>query len=168
MTPRHSFLTLAALFCIASTCQVRSEEVVELRFHKIVDKASDTTTTVPGRKEGDNPVIVENPALLSESDIESAFTSESMSVYEGKVTVRANVSLKFSESGSKKFAKVTESLIGHRLAILANGKLLMSPNINEPITGGSAAISGPFTKEEATQLADAINRSIKASQKKSP
>src|SRR5690606_5881608 len=43
-----------------------------------------------------------------------------------------------------------------RFAMILDGKVLSAPNINEPIMGGSAQISGNFTVESANQLAIAL------------
>jgi preprotein translocase subunit SecD len=39
-------------------------------------------------------------------------------------------------------------------AIILDGKVLSAPNINEPILGGSAQISGSFTPEERQRAGD--------------
>ncbi|MDF0541449.1 protein translocase subunit SecD [Sphingobium sp. H39-3-25] len=67
-----------------------------------------------------------------------------------------NVSIRFNGSGGRKFGKVTTENVNRPFAILLDGKVLSAPNINEPILGGSASISGSFTVEGANQLAIAL------------
>ena len=67
------------------------------------------------------------------------------------------VSINFNEEGGAKFARLTTDNVGHRFAIILDGKVLSAPNINEPILGGSAQISGNFTTESANSLAISLN-----------
>ena len=63
------------------------------------------------------------------------------------------VSIRFDSGGSSAFAKVTTANVGKRFAMVLDGKVLSAPNINEPILGGSAQISGSFTVSSANALA---------------
>ncbi len=66
------------------------------------------------------------------------------------------VSITFDQTGGAKFAKLTTVNVNRPFAIILDGKVLSAPNINEPILGGSAQISGSFTTESANQLAIAL------------
>ena len=66
---------------------------------------------------------------------------------------RPVVSITFDQQGGAKFAKLTSENVNRPFAIILDGKVISAPNINEPILGGSAQISGSFTVETATQLA---------------
>ncbi len=66
------------------------------------------------------------------------------------------VSITFDQQGGAKFAKLTSENVNRPFAIILDGKVLSAPNINEPILGGSAQISGSFTVESANQLAIAL------------
>lgn len=66
---------------------------------------------------------------------------------------RAIVNIKFNTPGGKKFARLTQENVDKPFAIILDGKVISAPNINEPILGGSAQISGNFTVESANQLA---------------
>ncbi len=68
-------------------------------------------------------------------------------------TGEAVVSITFNQAGGARFAKLTSENVGKPFAIILDGKVLSAPNINEPIMGGQAQISGSFTTESATQLA---------------
>jgi preprotein translocase subunit SecD len=63
------------------------------------------------------------------------------------------VSITFDQQGGAKFAKLTTENVNRPFAIILDGKVLSAPNINEPILGGSAQISGSFTVDSANQLA---------------
>ncbi len=66
------------------------------------------------------------------------------------------VNIRFNGSGGSKFARVTQQNVDKPFAMLLDGKVLSAPNINEPILGGSAQISGNFTVQSANQLAIAL------------
>ena len=68
-------------------------------------------------------------------------------------TNEANVTIQFDQQGGAKFAKLTSENVNKPFAIILDGKVLSAPNINEPIRGGSASISGSFTTDTANQLA---------------
>lgn len=63
------------------------------------------------------------------------------------------VTIEFDQQGGAKFAKLTSENVNKPFAIILDGKVISAPNINEPILGGSAIISGSFTIEEAQRLA---------------
>jgi len=63
------------------------------------------------------------------------------------------VNIKFNSQGSRKFARVTQENTGKPFAMILDNVVLSAPNINEPILGGSAQISGSFTVESANALA---------------
>jgi len=74
------------------------------------------------------------------------------------------ISLNFDSEGAKRFADITTKLAGQgRLAIVLDGKLYSAPNVNEPITGGRASISGSFTQREAIELANVLNNPLEFS-----
>lgn len=67
------------------------------------------------------------------------------------------VQLKFKESGKKKFADATEKLKGDTISIWMDDICISYPKVNSVISDGKAVISGGFTADEATALANKIN-----------
>ncbi len=63
------------------------------------------------------------------------------------------VNIRFDQQGAQKFATLTTQNVNKPFAIILDGAVLSAPNINEPIRGGSARISGSFNAETANQLA---------------
>lgn len=63
------------------------------------------------------------------------------------------VSIRFDSAGGRRFAKVTQENVNKPFAIILDDVVLSAPNINEPILGGQAQISGSFTVETANDLA---------------
>ncbi|MGC6367825.1 MAG: protein translocase subunit SecD [Candidatus Marinamargulisbacteria bacterium] len=62
------------------------------------------------------------------------------------------VNIKFDSEGTELFFQATKNNVGRPLAILLDGALISAPNVNEPIAGGSAVISGSFTTQEVKDL----------------
>ena len=63
------------------------------------------------------------------------------------------VSMTFSKSGARRFARITEVNVKKRLAIVLDGNVNSAPAIRERIGNGKAQITGQFTEAEATDLA---------------
>jgi len=66
---------------------------------------------------------------------------------------RAIVDITFNTAGARRFGRVTQENVGKPFAMILDDRVLSAPNINEPILGGRAQISGNFTVETANQLA---------------
>ena len=66
------------------------------------------------------------------------------------------VSLTFTEEGTKKFADVTAANVGKHIAIVYDGMIYSNPVVQAAITGGKASISGMSSYEEADKLASTI------------
>jgi preprotein translocase subunit SecD len=69
---------------------------------------------------------------------------------------RPVVSITFNTAGARRFGRVTQENVNKPFAIILDDKVLSAPNINEPILGGAAQISGSFTVETANELAVAL------------
>lgn len=66
------------------------------------------------------------------------------------------ISFGLTETGSRKFGQVTEANVNRRMAILWGDRVVSDPNINEPIYGSQAQITGEFSKEQAGEIAGVI------------
>ena len=66
---------------------------------------------------------------------------------------RPDINIKFNTAGARRFARTTQENVGKPFAIILDDKVLSAPNINEPILGGTAQISGSFTVQSAHDLA---------------
>lgn len=65
----------------------------------------------------------------------------------------AEVMIEFDKEGAKLFADATMANVGQPIAIVLDNEIVSAPNVNEPITTGSAVITGNFTAKEAQDLA---------------
>ena len=67
-----------------------------------------------------------------------------------------SVELTLNEEGKKKFADATTEFVGQIIEIVYDGETISDPQVRNPITGGTAYITGNFTFEEAENLASTI------------
>lgn len=63
------------------------------------------------------------------------------------------VALKFTSTGSDKFAQITSDLTGKYLGIYINGEYVMHATVSEAISGGQCSISGNYSYDDAYELA---------------
>ena len=66
------------------------------------------------------------------------------------------VKIKMNDAGTKIWAKMTEESIGKGIVIVIDGRVNSYPTVLERIDGGMTQISGGFSLEEATDLADIL------------
>ena len=66
------------------------------------------------------------------------------------------IGITFNGEGGRRFGRVTQENTNKPFAIILDNQVLSAPNINEPILGGRASISGSFTVDSANQLAIAL------------
>ncbi len=70
---------------------------------------------------------------------------------------RPAINFAFNGEGAQKFGKATTDGVGHRFAIILDGKVVSAPVINTPITGGTGIIEGHFTAQSASELVNVLN-----------
>jgi preprotein translocase subunit SecD len=66
---------------------------------------------------------------------------------------RPDIEITFNTAGARRFGRTTQENVGKPFAIILDDKILSAPNINEPILGGRAQITGNFTVQSAHDLA---------------
>lgn len=67
-----------------------------------------------------------------------------------------SVSMTMNAEGANTWARLTKENIGRQIAIVLDGTVYSYPNVQSEISGGSSEISGNFTVEEATDLANVL------------
>lgn len=115
--------------------------VLEFRLQPKNATSSDPATFIPTPLTG---------RYLSRAQLE--FTSE-----QGKLANQPVVSLVFNAEGADLFENITRENTGQMLGIFLDGQHISAPVISEPISGGSAVISGRFTPDEARELVRDLN-----------
>ena len=68
-----------------------------------------------------------------------------------------DIDITFNTAGARRFGRVTQENVNKPFAIILDDKVLSAPNINEPILGGRAQISGNFTVQSAHDLAVSLS-----------
>lgn len=127
---------------------------------KLVDLTADPEAAAQGRAPvgseiipyPDNPggvpyIAVKRRAMLTGDELINAQWSPDSETNEPVVNIT------FNSEGGRKFARITQENVGKPFAMILDGKVLSAPNINEPILGGQARISGRFTTDSANELA---------------
>ncbi len=130
---------------------------------KLVDFEADPNAVLEGRAPvgsqilpyPDNPSGVPNIAVKRLGGIGGDKLTDASQGFDPQ-TNAAVVNITFNTEGGLRFAKLTEQNVNRPFAIILDGVVLSAPNIDEPIRGGSAQISGNFTVESANQLAIAL------------
>jgi preprotein translocase subunit SecD len=70
---------------------------------------------------------------------------------------RFSVSVQFLQSAAERMRQATTAHLGPPMAILLDGKVVMTPVVRSPITD-SAMITGTVTRAEAERIADGIGK----------
>ncbi len=74
-----------------------------------------------------------------------------------------SILIALTDEGTTKCAELTTEMVGKRLAITANNRILSAPVVQQPITGGSIQISGNITKHEAEHLIESCKKANQGS-----
>ncbi|MBA2768679.1 MAG: protein translocase subunit SecD [Sporichthyaceae bacterium] len=124
----------------------------------------------PGADDPDKPLVtcdedgIEKfalgPAEVLGTDVDTANAGLDTNA-QGVATGGWQVQLDFTGEGKRKFAEITRRLAAetgdlNRFGIVLDGLVVSAPTTNEPITGGQARITGNFTQDEATSLANVL------------
>lgn len=128
-------------------------KTAKMSFH-LVDETTSVTQAKRGKisktsrimngSEGEQYVVIRKPVVGGEN-----LTDARVSFDNGQPVV----SFRFNTIGGRKFAEVTSSHVGERLAIVLDNEVISAPNIQSAITGGSGIITGNFTTKSANDLA---------------
>ncbi|MDD4033054.1 MAG: protein translocase subunit SecD, partial [Bacteroidales bacterium] len=76
--------------------------------------------------------------------------------YQQNAGSQAEVSMSMNTEGSKIWARMTRDNVGRCIAIVLDNSVYSAPRVNSEITGGNSQITGNFTINEATDLANIL------------
>lgn len=121
---------------------------LEFRYVKHSDKddsgaLSDDHAAAPATRE---PESLESEVLLDNSMIKDALLRS------GSATGMPSLRLYFNDVGSEKLYNVTKKGIGRKMAVVMDGRILITPVIRQAISGGEAMVDGPFSNEELKDI----------------
>lgn len=72
------------------------------------------------------------------------------------ITNEPQVSMSMNGEGAKEWARLTRENVGRQIAIVLDNYVYSFPVVRQEIKGGNSSISGGFTLEEATDLANVL------------
>jgi SecD/SecF fusion protein len=98
-------------------------------------------------------VYLHNEVVVSNNDI-----AEVKAVQAGGAS-DYGISIKLNPAGAGKMRQATDAHIGRPLAILLDGQVIMAPVVRDAV-GGSAMLTGHYTKSEAQNIALRIIKGI--------
>ena len=101
----------------------------------------------------DSGMVYKMPFLVKK---EAPLTGDLLEEARVSIDTRYNepyVSITFNSQGARMFEELTTRHVQQRMAIVLDGNVYSAPVIREPISGGSAQITGSFSMEEARDLA---------------
>lgn len=135
---------------ITNIDQVKSTigSVAKLEFRLVADpnsKSMDETVSVKTRDGG--PLLLEDEVAMTGDAVQTANVEINPGTNEIEVTLRLN------SIGKSTFGRVTKENVGRQLAIVLDGVVQSYPVIRGAIPGGTAQITGGFTRDEAHRLA---------------
>jgi preprotein translocase subunit SecD len=141
-----------------STTPATEAQMAELAQFKCSDydqAKDDPTKPLLTCDRDDAEAFVLGPAIILGSEISDA--SPGLPQNE----INWQVSLKFKGAGPKKLAQASREMYQlqpplNQFAIVLDGKVISYPNFQEPIPGGEASITGSFTQQQATDLANVL------------
>lgn len=91
----------------------------------------------------------------AESKLEGDRVTEARMDY-NPLTGKPEVVMAMDNIGSRAWAKMTKENTGRYVAVVLDDKVYSAPLVNGEISGGNTSISGSFTVEEATDLANIL------------
>ncbi|MFN3670634.1 MAG: protein translocase subunit SecD, partial [Bosea sp. (in: a-proteobacteria)] len=122
-------------------------QTAKLQFRMVADGQGGDVDMLPSQDAGGSLVPVERRVIVEGEDLidaQPAFDSR---------TSQPIVNFRFNIRGAQRFGQATTENLGRPLAIVLDNKVISSPVIQSPITGGSGQISGNFTVESVNNLA---------------
>ncbi|MEV4862214.1 protein translocase subunit SecD [Streptomyces ossamyceticus] len=125
---------------------------------------------VAGKGKNDQPIIacgeeapkVWSKFLLGPVGVDGTEITKAQAILDTQNAGGWKVVMDFDSQGSKKFLDVTTKLSSqpspqNQFAIVLDDEVVSHPEVNGPITGGKAEISGSFTQEEAQNLSNMLS-----------
>ncbi|MDX3810027.1 protein translocase subunit SecD [Bosea thiooxidans] len=122
-------------------------DTAKLEFRLLGDANSTDVDMLPSQDSGGQQVPVLRQPVVDGADLVDAQPS-----FDSR-TGQPIVNFRFNIRGAQRFGQITTENLGRPLAIVLDNKVISSPVIQSPITGGSGQISGNFTVQQVNNLA---------------
>jgi preprotein translocase subunit SecD len=101
-----------------------------------------------------------NPDAFTDTGLTGKYLSRASLVFANgtaQVSGTPTVRVDFNTEGAKMFKDITTANVGKEIAIFLDGALVSAPTVQEPITDGTAIISGNFSAQTAKELVRNLN-----------
>lgn len=122
-------------------------DTAKLEFRLVGEASSSDVDMLPSQDAGGQPVPV-----LRQPSVDGADLIDAQPAFDSRSGTPI-VNFRFNIRGAQRFGQITTENLGRPLAIVLDNKVISSPVIQSPITGGSGQISGNFTVEQVNNLA---------------
>lgn len=108
-----------------------------------------SSVQLPSDEKYERFVVVKKRVLVSGEDLTDARFSFDQNGLPA-------ITFRFDTKGATRFADVTIHNVGKRFAIVLDNRVISAPRIDTPITAGTGEITGNFTQQSATDLAQLL------------
>ena len=135
---------IAVILTLALVCTASAMDQMTIGIFKVLDEPTpDTQEMILKHKDTSEPLHVDRNTQLSDRDFKS------LSLVDGDAI---SILITLTGEGAKKFAALTKSSIGKRVAIVADNQVLSAPVVQQEISGDSIQITGNLSKEVAEKI----------------
>lgn len=101
-------------------------------------------------------VAIKNSGRDGKAPLDGSIVTDA-SVSYGQTKANPSVTMAMNPEGTRIWARLTADNIGKSIAIVLDGMVYSYPNVSTEISGGRSEITGNFTLDEATDLANVLN-----------
>jgi SecDF, P1 head subdomain len=106
---------------------------------------------LPGPGEAPGKYVL-GPHVVDEGDVERAVAQHDTQPGAGWI-----VYVDLTAEGTERFAAATKDAVGSQIAIIVDGRIVSSPRVAVPITGGNVVVASGLTERRAAELASRID-----------
>lgn len=109
------------------------------------------------KNNGSEVNLASSPEMFLDTGLTGRMLEKATIQFDPNFANKPIIGLRFNQTGSDLFAKITRENVGSVLGIFLDGNLIQAPYVREEITGGEAVITGDFSPEEAKQVVRDLN-----------
>ncbi|MBQ7194987.1 MAG: protein translocase subunit SecDF [Bacteroidales bacterium] len=101
-------------------------------------------------------VAIKASSRDGKAPLDGSVVTDARTDYDNRRGGSPGVSMTMNAEGANIWARLTKDNIGKQIAIVLDGAVYSFPTVQGEITGGSSSITGNFTLDEATDLANVL------------
>jgi len=132
----------------ADEADLSSEDKVSVEFKIVCAGAGQIGCRKLPKRVNQEELYVTTSPFLSTNDIVAAKINQDSGA----------IDIQFNKEGTRIFNEITSKNAGRRMAIFADGNLLATPKIYDPVITGKTTITCSLTDKEVQVLVDRINK----------